>query len=162
MDKGEGHELGEPARLPLERPGPGEMAGPRTGVFDGTEHDGHVRPQSHTVGGPVSVEPLLGVDLVGAEDGPDFVVENLGCGAGKGLEAGIAQSREIGGQRDTVAPGSFSYFQSGEAVNVDRLGRLSDGFDYLEVVVAVEFRVDAPLKTDLSGAAIFGLANPIG
>ena len=33
------------------------------------------------VGGPVGVEPLLGVDLVGAQDGPDLVVENLGGGA---------------------------------------------------------------------------------
>src|ERR1035437_1670740 len=162
MDKGEGHELGEPARLPLERPGPGEMAGPRTGVFDGPEHDGHVRPQSHTVSGPVGVEPLLGVDLVGAENGPDFVIENLGCRAGKGLEAGIAEGRKIGGQRDTVALGSFGYFQSTKAMNVNRLGRFSAGFDHLEVEITVEFRVDTSLKTDFSGAAIFGLANPIG
>ena len=44
------------------------------------------------VGGAVGLEPLLGVDLVGAQHGADLVVEDLGRGAGQGRQPGVAQA----------------------------------------------------------------------
>jgi hypothetical protein len=39
----------------------------------------------------VGLEPLLGVDLVGADDGADLVVEDLGRGARQRLEPGLLE-----------------------------------------------------------------------
>ena len=47
----------------------------------------------------VHLEPLLGVDLVGAQDGPDLVVEDLGRGARQGAQPGVAKPDEVGLER---------------------------------------------------------------
>src|SRR5229473_2310311 len=41
-----------------------------------------------------NVEPLPGVDLVGADDGADFIVENFGRRSGQGAETGCLQLGE--------------------------------------------------------------------
>ena len=56
----------------------------RPGLLDGAEHDGDVGAQPDGVGRAVGLEPLLGVDLVGAQHGPDLVVEDLGRRARQG------------------------------------------------------------------------------
>ena len=89
------------------------------GLLDGAEHDGDVGAQPDRVGGAVGVEPLLGVDLVGAEDGPDLVVEDLGRRAGQGLQPGVLQAAEVVGQGHARAPGPLGDLQGGEAVDVD-------------------------------------------
>ena len=76
-------ELGEAAGLLLQVAGDDEVPGPRPGLLDRAEHDRDVAAQPDRVGGAVGLEPLLGVDLVGAQDGPDLVVEDLGRGAGQ-------------------------------------------------------------------------------
>jgi hypothetical protein len=54
--------------------------------------------QTDAVGGTVGVEPLLGVDLVGAENGADLVVEDLGGGSRQRGEAGVLEPAEVGGE----------------------------------------------------------------
>ena len=110
----------------------------------------------------MGVEPLLGVDLVRAEHGPDLVVEDLRRGTRKGLEAGISQGGEVGGQRHPVPPRPFGDFQRGEAVDVDGVRRLPDGLDDLQVIVTVELRVDPALQADLGGPQFLGFADPVG
>ena len=50
------------------------------------------------------LEPLRGVDLVGAELGADLVVEDLGRGAGQRAEAGLLQAaQEVSSETPSVA-----------------------------------------------------------
>ena len=42
----------------------------------------------------MNLAPFLGVDLVGTDEGPDLVVEDLGGGAGQRRQAGIPQLHE--------------------------------------------------------------------
>ena len=59
----------EPIRLGVNR------------LLDGAEHDRDVRAQADRVRRAVGLQPLLGVDLVRAEDRTDRIVEDLGRGA---------------------------------------------------------------------------------
>src|SRR5581483_6519188 len=99
-------------------------------------------------------------DLVGADDGPHLVVEDLGRGAGQRGQAGGLEPGQVLGQRHAEAAGALEDLEGGEAVDVDggsdRLHRPGD----LQVVVAVEARVDAALEADLGGAALHGLHHP--
>ena len=74
------------------------------------------------MGGAVGVEPLVGVDLVGAELGADLVVEDLGRGAGQGLQADVDEPPQVDRQRLAQAAGALGDLERGEAVDVD-LGR---------------------------------------
>ncbi len=87
VHEGQRHELGEAARLALQGPGAHHVAGPAHRVLDRAEHDGDVGAQADAVRRAVRLEPLLGVDLVGADDGAHLVVEDLGRRARQRLQA---------------------------------------------------------------------------
>ena len=131
-----------------------------TGLLDGAVHDGDVGAQADGVGGAVGVEPFLGVDLVGAEQGPHVVVEDLGRGAGKGGEAGVHEASQVVGEGFAEALGAFGDLERGEAVDVDAGGGFLHGSGDVDVVVAVEVGVDAALEADLGGTEIPGLLHP--
>ena len=143
-------------------PRPHQVPGPRAGPLHGAEHDGDVRPQPDAVGGPVGLEPLLGVDLVGTEHGADLVVEDLRRGAGQRRQPRLFQSPQVVDEGLAQAPRPLGHLQRGEPVDVDPLRRLSDGPDHLEVVVAVEARVDAALEAHLGGPGGLGLGDSLG
>ena len=105
----------------------------------------------------MGLEPLLGVDLVGAEDGPDLVVEDLGGGAGQRAQAGVLEPAQVVGQRLAEALGALGDLERGEAVDVDVGRGLLHRPGDVDVVVAVEARVDAALQADLGGAEVGGL-----
>ena len=109
----------------------------------------------------MGLQPLVGRDLVRAEDGTDLVIEDLGGCARQRLEPGVAQLREVVGQGDARAPSSFGDLEGREPVDVDLGGHGSDGPDHLQVVVAVEVRMDAALQADLGGPPRFGLHHPV-
>ena len=100
----------------------------------------------------VRLQPLLGVDLVRADQGADVVVEDLGRRAGQRLETGLLQAHQVLGQGHLGPAGPLGHLEGGEAVDVDPLGRRPDGAQHVDVVVAVEVRVDATLQADLGGA----------
>ena len=156
VDERQRHELGESAGLLLQRPGAHEVPGPVTRLLDRAEHDRDVRAQADAVGDPVHLQPLLGVDLVRAQDRPGLVVEDLGSGAGQRAKARVPKPQEVGLERLAESPGSFVDLERGEGVDVDALGAGSHGPQHLEVVLAVEARVDPPLETDLGGALLLG------
>ena len=133
------------------------------GLLDGAEHDGHVGAQPDRVGGAVGLQPLLGVDLVRAQHGPHLVVEDLGRGARQGLAARPPRAaHQVLGQGHPGPPGPLGDLQGGEAVDVDPLGGGPHGAEHVEVVVAVEVRVDAALQADLGGPLGLGLGHPPG
>ena len=102
------------------------------------------------------------VDLVGAEDRADVVVEDLGGGARQGAEAGVHESSEVVGQRFAQASGALGDLERREAVDVDVGRGLLHGPGDVDVVVAVEVGVDAALEAHLGGAQRDGFADPLG
>ena len=92
----ERHELGEAARRSLLLAEAEEVARPAARPLDRAEHDRRRRAQPHAVRRVVHLEPLLRRHLVRADDSADVVVEDLGRGAGKRGEPGLASgSREV-------------------------------------------------------------------
>ena len=156
----ERHELGEAAGLGLQGPGPHQMAGDVDRRFDVAEHDGDVRAQTDLVGAAVRVEPLVGRDLVGADDGAHLVVEDLRRGAGQRREPGLVEGGEVVGQRHAEAAGALGHLERGERVEVEVGGDLLHRPGHVEVVVAVEVGVDPALEADLGGAVVDGLEDP--
>ncbi len=73
-----------------------------------------------------------GVDLVGADDGAYFIVEDFGRRSGQGAETGRLQLREELVDRQSERGRTLRHFQSREGVDVhlgdDRLDRLADRF----------------------------------
>ena len=118
------------------------------------EHDGDVRAQPDRVRGAVRVEPLLGVDLVGADDGPHLVVEDLGRGAGERGQAGVLRRSQVVAQGHAQTARALGDLERGEAVHVDLRRDLLHRARHREVVVAVEVGVDATLQAHLGGAAV--------
>ncbi len=100
-------ELGEPARLTLELADGDEVARPVPGPVDVTEHDRVVRAEPDLVRGAVHLEPLRGRDLVGADHGPDLVVEHLGGGARQRGEPFVAEPLEVVAERDAERRGAL-------------------------------------------------------
>ena len=111
------------------------------------------------MGGAVRLEPLLGVDLVGADDGAHLVVEDLRRRARERLQSGLAQPGQVVGQGHARAPGSLGHLQCGEAVDVDVRRPGAHGVEHVEVVVAVEVGVDAALQAHLGRTLGLGLGD---
>ncbi len=111
------------------------------------------------MGGAMGVEPLVGRDLVGAQDGAHVIVEDLGRRTGEGLEAGLLEPRQVVGQRHLRTAGALGHLERGEAVDVDVGRGGADGLEHVEVVVTVEVRVDAALEADLGGTLRLALGD---
>ena len=92
-----------------------EVAGDVHRPLDVAEHDRDVRAQADRVRGAVRFEPLLGVDLVGADDRADLVVEDLGRGAGQRGEPGFLGQRA--GSRARSMPSRRAPSVTSSAVN---------------------------------------------
>ena len=156
----ERHELGEAAGLLLQRPRAHEVAGDVHRALDRAEHDRDVGAQADRMGKPVGLEPLLGVHLVGADDRPHLVVEDLGGGAGQRREPGVLREREVVAERHAEAAGALGDLERGEPVQVDGgRGRFHRSC-HRQVVLAVEVGMDAALEADLGGAALDGFDDP--
>ncbi len=106
------------------------------------------------------LEPLFGVDLVGADDRADFVVEDLGRGSGQRGEPERLRLGEILRERYPVPAGALGDLERGEAVHVDVGCDALHEPDHVEVVVAVEVGVDPTLEADLGGTAVDRLLHP--
>src|SRR6478752_8297554 len=106
--------------------------GPRTRGLDVPVHDGRGGAQSTPVGGALHVEPLRGVDLVGADDGAYVVVKDFRRRSGQGAETGRLQLRKEIVDRQAERGRTLRHFQSREGVDVylgdHRLDRLADRF----------------------------------
>ena len=115
------------------------------GTLDRAEHDRDVRPQPERVSDAVGLEPLVGGHLVATDHLAHFVVEDLGCRPRQRLEADRHQPPQVVGQRLTQALGPFGDLEGREPVHVDVRRRVLHGPAHVDVVVAVEARVDAAL-----------------
>ena len=95
--------------------------------------------------GAVGVEPLLGVHLVGAEDRPHLVVEDLGRGTRQRRQPDVLQAPQVVGQRLAESLGTLGHLERGETMHVDVRRGFLHGPGDVDVVIAVEVGVDAAL-----------------
>ena len=70
------------------------MTGPVYRSVHMAEHDGRGRTDSETVCRFHDLKPLPGIDLVGAEDGANLVVENFRRCSRQGSETGVFEAAE--------------------------------------------------------------------
>ena len=158
-DEGQRHQLGEAAGILLQVAQAQQMACPVLHLVDMAEHDGGRRAQADLVGGAHDVEPLVGRDLVGAEDVAHFVVEHLGGRAGQAAQAGIAQLCKIVGDRQAERRGAMPDLERREGVDMHAWDRLAHGGADVEIMLAGVLRVDTALHADFGGAAVPGFAR---
>ena len=82
----------------------------------------------------MGLQPLVGCDLVGAEDRPHAVVEDLGRGAGQGGQAGDLEPPQVVDQRLAQPAGALGDLQGGEAVDMDAWRGLLHRLAHVDVV----------------------------
>src|SRR4029453_14411921 len=106
------------------------------------------------------LQPFGGLDLVGADDGADLVVEDLGGGTGERAQPSVAEFGEEIGEGAAEGFGALPPVEGREGVDVEAGPRLFDGAAYVQVGRAGVFRMDAALQADLGGAALPRLLAP--
>ena len=159
VDERQRDELGESARRPLLGARSEQVPRPVPRRLDVPEHDRHVRAQADAVRGGVNLEPLLGRDLVGADERAHLVVEDLGGGAGERAEPEPPQALEIVLDRQAERGRALPDLERREGVDVQIRELGLDRGDDVGVVVAREGGMDPTLEADLGRAALPGLAR---
>src|SRR3954453_1978227 len=136
------------------------MPRPVSRALDMAEHDRRRRTQADLVRRLVNMQPLLGVHLVRADDGPDLVVEDLGGRTRKRREAGVAQALEVVAQGYAEGSRALPDLEGGERVQVELGQSLLDRTADVDVEVTGEGGVDPALEANLGRAALPGLPAP--
>ena len=147
------HQFGDAAGSHLEIAQPHQMPRPMARTVDMAVHDRRRGLEADAVRRLDDVEPLLRVDLVGADDGADFVVKDFCGGAGQGAESGFLQPLQQGGDRNAERFRALVDFQRREGMDVHARHRVLDGAADRKIGLAGVVRVDAALQADFGGAA---------
>ena len=158
-DERQRHQLGEAAGVLLQVADAQQVARPMHRPVDMAEHDRRRRAQADAVRGAHDLEPLVGRDLVGAEDVAHLVVEHLGRGAGQAAEAGVAQLGQVVGEREAERGGAVPDLERREGMDMHARDRLAHGAADIEVMLAGVLGMDAALHADFGGAAVPRLAR---
>ena len=108
------------------------------------------------------LEPLPGVDLVGADDGAHLIVEYFGGGAGQAAQPGGLQIGEELRQRDAQRRGAVPHFERRKGMDMHVRRRRFHGAANIEIGLAAVIGVDAALHADLGGAAPPGFRDAPG
>ncbi len=138
------------------------MLDPVAGVVDVAVHHRARRRDAHPVGGADDLDPGLRGQLALGEHPADVVVEDLGGGAGDGVEARLAGLDQEVLEGQPGARGAVDDLHRGEGVHVHlrdaRLHRRGE----VEVRRAGQLGVDAALHAHLGGAEVPRLLGPVG
>src|SRR5215472_9839178 len=159
VDEGQRDELGEAARSRLMLAHVQQVSRPVLGPIDVPKHDRGRALEALGVRGRHHVEPLRGVDLVGADYTPDLVVQNFRRGARKRTETGFAQHREEIRHVYAEGLGALPDLERGEGMDVDPRRRFLDRAADLHVGSTRVIRMNAALQADFGGTARPGLAG---
>ena len=146
MHEWQWNELGESTRYFLQRARSHNVLCPTERVLNRAKHDGDVGLQACFVSNLVTVQPLFGVDLVGANDVANVVVQNFCCCSWQRCKAGFLQTRDVTESRCAQARCAFSYFKCGKAVHVHVGNCIFHSTRDVYVIVAVEVWVNATLQ----------------
>ena len=157
VDEGERHELGEAAGPFLQVAQPEQVPGPVPGAFDVAVHDRRRCPIADAVGGFHDLEPLVGVQLVGADDRADLVVQDLGGGPREGAESGVPEPEQVVAKRHVERRRALPDLERRKGVDVDLGHRFLHRAADAQVGLAGVVGVDAALHADFRRAALPGL-----
>ena len=138
------------------------MPSPVHRLLNTAKHDRHIRAQSYFVGNLMALEPLFGIDFVGAQDRPDLIIQDLGRGTRKGAQSGFLHAKQVLTQRLTQSARPFGNFKGGESVDVHFRDSGFYGTADLDVVVTVKIGMDPTLKANFGGPEGCSLAYPFG
>ena len=146
MHERQWNELGEAACYFLQRTCAHNVLGPTKRVFNRAKHDGDVGLQASFVRNLMTVQPFFGVDLVGANDVANVVVQNFCCGSWQRCKASFLQTSDVAKQRFAQALCAFGYFKRGESVHVHVGNSIFHCTRDVYVIVTVEVGVNTTLQ----------------
>src|ERR1700688_1076798 len=106
------------------------------------------------MGGLDDLQPLLRLQLVGANDGPDIVIENFGRGTGKAAEPGLLElcQKRCNGSLQSRRP--LPYLQRREGMDVQSRRDILDGAADREIGRSGVIRMNSTLQTHFRRAAL--------
>ena len=154
------HKLGEAAGFLLQRANAQQMPAPMFVTIDMAEHDGRRALQSGAMSRTHHLQPARGGDLVRADDGADFVVEDFGRGSRQRAETGAAQLRQEFGNRHAERLRAVMNLERRERMDVHPRRRLLHRSADIEIGLPRIRRMDAALHADFGGAARPRFADP--
>src|SRR3954468_1618223 len=158
-DERQRHELGDAARPLLQRADDAHVLGQLPGLLDVAEHHRRGRAQPGPVARLDDLDPAGDRQLVRRDPLAHAVVEHLGGGARRRVEAGLAQ---VGEDRVRREPGDVAHvgdLHRAVGVDVEVRGGLLDEPQPEQVVLERPVRVDARLHADLGRAVVDGLED---
>ena len=153
-DERQRHELGEAAGLALEVADGEQVPGLVPRLLDVPEHHRRRRAEADAVRRAHDLEPLCRRDLVGAQDPPHLVIEDLGRGARQRAEPRVLEAQQVVLQIPLGRRGSLPDLERRERVHVDRRYRVLHGTQQIQVPATGESRMDPALQADLGAAAL--------
>ena len=156
------HEFGDAAGFGLQVAQNKQMPRPGNRALDMAVHNGRSRAQPLVVGGLDGRHPFRGVDLVGADDGANFVVQNFRRRARQRAKAGLFQTGQQRIEADAKGGRALGDFQRGKGMDVHARNRLSDRRANTDIGFAGIIRMDAALQADLGGATVPGFLRAAG
>ncbi|MNZ71966.1 hypothetical protein D3C78_903330 [compost metagenome] len=112
------------------------------------------------VGSTHDLQPFLGIELVRADDGTDFVVENFGGRPRQGVQSGLAQLPDVIVQGQPQGGGAVDDFQRGERMDMHLRDRLFDGPHECQITMPGVVGMNAALHADFARAALPGFDGP--
>ena len=128
-------------------------------LVDVAVHDGRGGAEAHAVRRFHHLQPLRRVDLVRADHGAHFVVENLRRGARQRVEAGFLQLGQVVRQREVGGGRALPHFQRREGMHVHLRHGLLHGMHDVDVGGAGVLGVDAALHAHFGAASGPGFAH---
>jgi len=108
------------------------------------------------------VEPLRGIDLVGADNGAHFLIQHLRRGAGQGAEACRFQALQKVLDTNAEGGGALGDLQRRKGMDMDIRTGSFDGFADIDIGLAGVFGVDTTLHAYLGAAPRPGLFGTAG
>ncbi len=99
------------------------------------------------------VQPLRGIDLVGADHRPHIVIENFGRRPRQSRQSGVFQTRKIAVKRFTQAFRAMGNFQRRKRMDMNVRRGSADGLQQAAIGVAIELGVDTTLHAHFCCAA---------
>ena len=130
-------------------------------AIDMSKHDRGRAADAQPVCRPHHLEPGLGVDLVGAKNGANLIVEDFRGRTRQRAEAGSLERGKEVVQRQSQRPRPLVDFQRRERMDMHvrrrRLHRMTD----VEIGIAGVVGVDAALHTDLGGGPRLGFEHAL-
>ena len=151
MHEGERHKLRESACLALQVAECEQVVDAVVPLLYMAEHHGGGGLEAHLMRGAHHLEPLAGVDASRPEGCADVVVEDLGAGAGEGVDAGLFELCEEVAEGPALSAGAELHLFGRKSVQVELGEGALQRSRNLGILPARHARREPGLHADLGG-----------